>query len=80
MRVDDGVGAGGRDILDGLGSSINDHTPQKDERTETRSAMYVASGAPVMLLGTRRSMRNGTRKIFIPAFLKMPMAVVLGQM
>jgi hypothetical protein len=42
--------------------------------------MYVASGAPVMLLGTRRSMRNGTRKIFIPAFLKMPMAVVLGQM
>jgi hypothetical protein len=42
--------------------------------------MYVASGLPVMLLGTRRSIINGTRKMFIPASLKMPMAVVLGQM
>lgn len=47
--------------------------------TDFNPFIYVESGELVISSGTKRSMRNGTRKMFMPASLNVWMVVVLGQ-
>lgn len=53
--------------------------PVQKSLTDLRSDKYVESRVPVKLLGTKRSIKKGTRKMFIPASRKTWILEVSGQ-